>query len=149
MLPMLSGTAERHLVSRHATHGNRALRLRLASGRETLILDSSGFPMNWSDWQVLRVDVYRPQTPILLHLRVSDAQGRRRWIWSKRVEPGATTLEYSLGDLGAEIDLKAVTEIMWYAESPSGELYLDAIRLAHPKTLNKPSEPQPGARRSP
>jgi len=130
MLPMAGGTAARRLAEEHATHGKRSLRLQLSPGHETVILDMGGFPMDWRGWRVLRVDVFRSGEPLVVHLRVSDAQGRRHWVWTRRVQPGANTLEYDLSTMQGKIDLSAVAELMWYAEKPSGEVYLDAIRLA-------------------
>ncbi|MDW8103953.1 MAG: hypothetical protein RMK92_02975 [Armatimonadota bacterium] len=129
MLPMLGGTAARILTAEHATHGKHSLRLRLSPGHETVILDTGGFPMDWRGWKVLRVDVYRQGEPLVVNLRVSDAHGKRHWVWSQRLRPGANTLEYDLPSMSDKIDLSAVAELMWYAENPSGEVYLDAIRL--------------------
>lgn len=130
MLPMVSGTAPRALVAEHATDGKRSLRLKLSPGSETVIIDSGGFPMDWRGWRVLKVDVYRKGSPLTVNLRLTDAHQKRHWIWSKRIAPGVNTLEYDIPSLSGKIDLSAVTELMWYAEHPSGEIYLDAIRLS-------------------
>lgn len=86
--------------------------------------------MNWRGWQTLKVDVYRKGSPLAVNLRITDAHNRRHWVWSKRIEPGPNTLEYNISSMEGKIDLSAVTELMWYAEQPSGQIYLDNIRLS-------------------
>ncbi|GIV20637.1 MAG: hypothetical protein KatS3mg023_2388 [Armatimonadota bacterium] len=130
MLPMVGGTAPRALVTEHATDGKRSLRLNLSPGNETVIIDSGGFPLDWRGWRVLKVDVYREGAPLSLNLRITDVHQRRHWVWNKRITPGANTLEYDIPSLRGKMDLSAVTELMWYAEQPSGEISLDAIRLS-------------------
>ncbi|MDW8322110.1 MAG: hypothetical protein RMM08_12195 [Armatimonadota bacterium] len=130
MLPMYAGTASRAIASEHATNGQHSLRLKFSPGRETIILDTGGFPMDWRGWRALKMDVYRKGAPLLVNLRITDAQGKRHWIWSKQINPGANTLSYDVPSLSGRIDLSAVTELMWYAEQPSGEIYIDAIRLS-------------------
>lgn len=129
MLPMVGGTASRTIVAEHATHGRHALRLKLSPRRETVILDTGGFPMDWRAWRKLKVDAYRKGLPIAVNLRVTDAHNRRYWVWNTPVPAGASTIEYDLAAMEGKIDLSAVTELMWYAEQPSGEVYLDAVRL--------------------
>jgi hypothetical protein len=128
--PLYGGTASRAIVAQHATHGQHALRLRFSPGRETIILDTGGFPMDWREWQWLRVDMYREGPPTALNLRLSDAHGKRMWIWNIRVSLGANTLQHDLASLREQIDLSAISELMWYAEQPSGTLYMDAVRLS-------------------
>lgn len=130
MLPMVSGTALRAIVAEHATHGKRSLRLAFSPGSETVIIDTGGFPMNWRGWQTLKVDVYRKGSSLAVNLRITDAHNRRYWVWSKRIEPGPNTLEYNISSMEGKIDLSAVTELMWYADQPSGQIYLDNIRLS-------------------
>jgi len=139
MLPMVGGTARRAIVAEHATHGKRCLRLSIAPKTETVILDSTAFPMDWRGWTSLKVDMYRDAAPIRLNLRLTDKQNRRHWVWSTRVEPGANTLEYDLSQLRDKIDLSAVTELMWYAEEASGRLYMDHIRLSKGISAENPN----------
>jgi hypothetical protein len=86
--------------------------------------------MDWRGWQWLRVDMYREGPPTALNLRLSDAHGKRMWIWNIRVSPGANTLQHDLASLREQIDLSAISELMWYAEQPSGTIYMDAVRLS-------------------
>lgn len=130
MLPMVSGTAPRVIVAEYATHGKHTLRLVFSPGSETVIIDTGGFPMNWRGWQTLKVDVYRKGSPLAVNLRITDAHNRRYWVWSKRIEPGPNTLEYNISSMEGKIDLSAVIELMWYAEQPSGQIYMDNIRLS-------------------
>jgi hypothetical protein len=130
MMPMYSGSAPRAIVPQHATHGKHALRLKLSPGRETIILDTGGFPMDWRGWQRLKVDIYREGAPIKMNLRVSDRHGKRHWVWGVPLSTGASTLTYEISPLSEKIDLSVVSELMWYAEDPSGEIYLDAVRLS-------------------
>lgn len=129
MLPMVGGTASCAIVSEHATHGTHSLRLRLAPRRETIILDTGGFPMDWRGWRMLKVDVYRKGSPLTVNLRLTDAYSKRHWIWSEQIKPGDNTLKYDISSMKGRVDLSAITELMWYAENPSGEIYLDAVRL--------------------
>ncbi|MGQ9486194.1 MAG: hypothetical protein ACUVSE_00335 [Armatimonadota bacterium] len=130
MLAIYDGTASRTLVPEHATHGRRALRARFSPKHETLILSSGGFPMDWRGWHTLKADVYREGAPLSLNLRFTDAHGRRHWIWSVPLAPGANTLTIDLSSLQGYIDLSAVAEIMCYAEQPSGAIDLDNVRLS-------------------
>ncbi|MEJ5250815.1 MAG: hypothetical protein HPY54_08475 [Chthonomonadetes bacterium] len=130
MLPLYEGTASRAIVSEHATHGKHALRLKLSPKRETIILPMGGFPSDWRGWRTLKVDVYRDGGPLTVNLRISDAHGKRHWIWSTRISPGANTLAYDIPSLQGRVDLSAVAELMWYAEQPEGVIYLDNVRLS-------------------
>ena len=130
MLPMVGGSAPRTLVVKHATHGNHCLRVAFSSGRDAVILDTGAFPMDWRGWQTLKVDVYREGAPTTLHLRITDSHSRRGWVWNMRILTGANTLEYHIPSLEDKVDLSAITEVMWCAEQPSGQVYLDNIRLS-------------------
>ncbi len=130
MLPMVGGTARRELSTQHATHGHRSLRLSLSRGHETVILDFGAFPMDWRGWRSLKVDVHREGAPVSLNFRLSDSHGRRHWQWSLYVQPGANTLTIDLSAFKDAIDLSSVAELMWYAEQPSGTIWMDYIRLS-------------------
>lgn len=130
MLPMVGGTASRTIVAEHATHGQHALHVKLSPRRETTILDTRSFPMDWRSWRTLKVDVYREGLPTALNLRITDAHDKRYWVWGTRIQPGANTIAYDIPSMKDKIDLSAVTELMWYAEQPSGELYVDWVRLS-------------------
>jgi len=130
MLPMVGGTAPRSIVAEHATEGKHSLRLKLSPRHETVILDTGGFPMDWRGWRTLKLDVFRKGSPIAVNLRLTDMHQKRCWIWNTWIKPGANTLQYDLSSIKGQIDLSAITELMWYAEQPSGEIYMDAIRLS-------------------
>lgn len=130
MLPIYGGTASRTLVAEHATHGRRSLCVRFSAKNETVTLDTGSFPMDWRGWHTLKADIYRDGAPLRLNLRISDAQGRHHWIWGIHLAPGANTLAVDISSLQGHIDLSAVTELMWYAEQPTGAVYLDNIRLS-------------------
>jgi hypothetical protein len=130
MLPMVGGTAPRSIAAEHATEGKHSLRLKLSPRHETVILDTAGFPMDWRGWRTLKLDVFRKGSPIAVNLRLTDVHQKRCWIWNRRIQTGANTLQYDLSSIKRQIDLSAITELMWYAEQPSGEIYMDAIRLS-------------------
>lgn len=86
--------------------------------------------MDRRGWRALKADMYRQGAPLTLNLRISDAHGRRYWIWSIPLASGTNTLAVDISSLQGHIDLSAVTKLMWYAERPTGVVYLDNVRLS-------------------
>ncbi|MCD6350884.1 MAG: carbohydrate binding domain-containing protein [Armatimonadetes bacterium] len=117
------------LVADHATRGQKALHLSFPEGHGLIRLQG---PLDWSGWELLKIDVFNPGDPFTMTFRADDASGQTISSWYHLVRTGASTLDISVRGLAEGIDLG---QIAWVhlrvdpARPKPCEVYVDNWRL--------------------
>ncbi|MBC7287324.1 MAG: beta-galactosidase, partial [Armatimonadetes bacterium] len=126
----ISPEARAQIVADHATRGKTAVHLSFPDGAGFLRLNG---PMDWSAWELLKIDVYNPGDPFTMTFRCDDTQGKTISSWYHLIRSGASTIDISIRGLAEGIDL---AHIAWChirvdpARPRACEVYMDNWRLA-------------------
>jgi hypothetical protein len=128
--PFDSGT----IVTEHATHGQKALRI----DRGYACQDAA---QDWTGYDFLKADVYTDaKKPLELYVEIRDRETRDYWTrvnYTTVVPPGASTLVIPTalyvgekGRPGRALQLSSITRLVFsVGDQPEAPLFLDNLRL--------------------
>lgn len=128
------------LVPDHVAHGKSSLRLEMFSGKYPG-LKISKFDPDWSNFSVLRAEIYNPQNDsLVLHLRVDDLRGSQpyadRFNSRMRLPPGWTHFVLPLDSLitsgtRRKMNHASIEKIDFFIPQPTEPvtLFFDHLRL--------------------
>ncbi len=128
--PFSGGT----VVSEHATHGKKALRI----DRGYVALDAE---QKWTGYDYLKADVYTDaKAPLELYVEIRDKQTRDYWTrvnYTTVIPPGSSTLilptALYVGEKsrpGRPLQLDGITRLVFsVGDKPEAPLFLDNLRL--------------------
>ncbi len=126
---LVDAGAQWELSAEHATAGQRSVRLSFPEGTGLLRLDG---PLDWSGWELLKIDVYNPGDPFTMTFRADDADGGTISSWYHLVRPGSSTLDVSVRGLAEGIALGRIAWVHLRVDPPAGkacEVFVDQWRL--------------------
>lgn len=126
---LVDAGAQWELSDEHATAGERSLHLSFPEGRGLLRLDG---PLDWSGWELLKLDVHNPGDAFTMTFRADDANGETISSWYHLVRSGASTLEVSVRGLAEGIALGRIAWVHLRVDPALGkpcEVFTDNWRL--------------------
>ncbi|MHC4712313.1 MAG: beta-galactosidase trimerization domain-containing protein [Planctomycetota bacterium] len=126
------------IVAEYATHGRNAFKVVFPVGVEYPGISASRIDLDWSGFDVLKIDVFNPQgAPVDLTIRIDDPRSTgysSRYNGEFLITNGQTFLEIPLNWLRAgdrPLDTSAISAFVIFMSSPDRDtvLYFDNIRL--------------------
>jgi len=121
-----------------ASDGKQSLKLTFDQGKG-LLLNRSALPGDWSQYELLKVDVYNTGPQFSVTLRTDDADGATISSWYHPVRSGASTLDFHVRGLAEKIDVSRIQMAHLRIDPPVErplEWFVDNLRF----TVGEPTE---------